>query len=256
MGISVPDMSGVLTSISESIRPVSEMARSVIEGLAPTYERLRRQFQDIARTLDKRLPANWWGVDDPDWDVVATMAIDEGLPLAWVVPSDDIQRLLAADSGSHRRRILWQRRAPILTACERELGRLQMAGSEYFAERIREAAAALDSAHPAAAQALAVNVADTLGRHYLPRFKHHSSKNGRPSTFDPELLASALVLGALWANYRSYEGGKAPIPRELSRHATAHDVSKRQYSKINALIAVMLATSLLCWLDRRAAITR
>ena len=43
-----------------------------------------------------------------------------------------------------------------------------------------------------------------------------------------------------------HSDSEGAIPHQLSRHATAHAVSKRQYRRVNSLIAFMHAVDYLC----------
>ena len=63
-------------------------------------------------------------------------------------------------------------------------------------------------------------------------------------------LRVAIVLGGIWGSYGEFWPSNGDvIPREFSRHGSAHGVSRRQYSRINSLLALMHVVSLLKLLE-------
>jgi len=58
----------------------------------------------------------------------------------------------------------------------------------------------------------------------------------------------------LWQAYQKYktEDGD-PIPTTFSRHASVHGVSAKQFSRRNAVQAVLFLSSLLVFLDEEAS---
>jgi hypothetical protein len=168
--------------------------------------------------------------------------------LAWVPPHDVIVRLFNANSAAERRRILGRRWQSITRACIVELE--AMSGESKLAEYAEfalEAAQSLLDGKSKSAQALSANLLDTILRQSFDGTDRHSI-TGRGQRFDIESypLRVAIVLGGIWGcrgEFWSNRGDK--IPRGYSRHGSAHGVSRRQYSRINSLLALMHVVSLL-----------
>jgi hypothetical protein len=58
----------------------------------------------------------------------------------------------------------------------------------------------------------------------------------------------ACAIAPVWSVYRQFWTTNGdPVPKTFGRHASAHAVSKAQYNRTNAVLGVMLVTSLL-WL--------
>lgn len=65
-----------------------------------------------------------------------------------------------------------------------------------------------------------------------------------------------MAFAPMWQTYQQFwvTDGDA-IPTTFSRNATAHAVSRRQFSRSNAVQALMFATSLLYFFDEQASRT-
>jgi hypothetical protein len=106
---------------------------------------------------------------------------------------------------------------------------------------------ALLAGNPEAGQALAANLLDSILR------KEFSSSDRRSITSQKDRLdiedyppRVALVLGGIWGAHGEFWPDHGDqIPLRFSRHASAHGVSKRQYSRINSTISLMHVTALL-----------
>lgn len=222
----------------------AEMRRYVEEILAPAIAESIRQASAALATigphLERQLPRNWWGIGGFTPQQVEKLVLTEGLPLAWIPSTRVLRLILDARSPGERRAILSRNRAGILTECRRHLEPLR--DRDELAAFALEAIDAMRAGYFAAAQALAISVLDSAGSRF-EKWHTRTAKNQRPKTSTMP-LRDALVWGAVWAAYGNYHPSDSP-PRALSRHATSHGVSRRQYSQINALLAVMQATSFL-----------
>lgn len=114
-----------------------------------------------------------------------------------------------------------------------------------------DAARTLLGGSPRPAQALSANLLDTILRQSFDS-KDRQSITGRKNRLDIDdyPLRVAIALGGIWGSYGEFwtsNGDK--IPREYSRHGSAHGVSRRQYSRINSLTALMHVVSLLKLLE-------
>lgn len=250
---------------------VADAQTSVLRGLSTSWlsafdaSRLVEaldggRFAELLELLTNRyrhLPPNWWPVDialDTRGDALRTLLLDEGIPLAWVPNAALVDRLLDADTAQQRRQLIRDGWRGIVRDCEDAAGSLSSRVARENARFIRRCASAIRDGHPEAAQALAANLIDTLGVQYVRKevvghnWRAIIAKNGRTTLTRLE-LRTLLVLGPVAVAHGAYRSGDV-IPRAFTRHATAHAVSARQYSKTNSLLALMCATSLLCWLER------
>ena len=117
---------------------------------------------------------------------------------------------------------------------------------------------ALRDGHCAASQALSANVFDTWLRDMVRRGKLFKPPGDREPFYGAikrqiigvsgktslrELKAAGSLSPVLMALVSFKPGG--PVPVQLNRHATAHAAGPEQYSDVNAVIALMLTTSVL-----------
>ncbi|MBB2975126.1 hypothetical protein FHX49_000667 [Microbacterium endophyticum] len=201
--------------------------------------------------LDKQhLPPNWRAVglepDDIEDDVRAIL--EEGIPLAWVPSGRVIEMLLAAPGAPARRRIISNNHRGILTHCERVIGRLPRGRALFYVDMIRKAILALRDGHVEASQALATNVLDTLvNQHTKDAFDVKPGVLTNPSSYPKFKKQSWRLTLAVhpattvmrgWFTLDDRPGG-------YRRNATSHAITRHQYNRINAVLAIMNATSLL-----------
>ena len=108
----------------------------------------------------------------------------------------------------------------------------------------------LRAGHVSAAQALAANLLDSILRRNFDKQSFKSvttnKKGGDRFDLDDYRGKAAFTLAPIWRAYAEYwENQGDPIPRAFGRHPSAHAVSRTQYSRVNAMIGLMLVTSLL-----------
>jgi hypothetical protein len=204
-------------------------------------------------------PANWGTLaDDPDdVDTAVSIMRDEGIPLAWVPGPAIVAELVAAPDAATRTVILENRAAEITTDCLAALDQVTDPDLKHLAELTRQSIAALDKT-PEAGQALAANVFDTFLRHANQRGRMFGASFGyfkykevttritpvQNVTTAAELRVACALTPALCA-LTEFHPGTGSIPAEFNRHATAHAADPAQYTRANAVTAVMLATSFL-----------
>ncbi|WP_314451681.1 hypothetical protein [uncultured Microbacterium sp.] len=212
---------------------------------------------DVVRQRVRSFPPNWSAVSTIeifDDDKLRSVILDEGIPLAWVPGSSLIERLLAARDAADRRELIRNGWRGIVSDCVRAATGLPSREGRMHARFITLGALAIRDGHYEAAQALAANLIDTLGNLYVKAtvagysWTIVTSKNLRPK-LSALTMRTLMILGPLAVGHTAFRPDDA-IPRAFSRHATAHGVSRRQYTRVNSLIALMNATALLCWLER------
>jgi hypothetical protein len=164
--------------------------------------------------------------------------------------------LMEAASAADRLAIVGAERDAIADACLKilEEGSLTTAFPE-FSPLAQAAVKALIEGHFQAAQALAVNVIESFVREWVAekyRTVKQYAQDADPAMADPDAPFSAqrlrletmiLPLFKFYTDWFSNTGN--PAPKELSRHVTVHQATPEHYMVVNAVLAIMLMTSLL-----------
>jgi hypothetical protein len=260
--LSVADVAKTLDldAITEANRRVIESiaAGDVVRELTETYETTIRDLsRPVAAVQISKLLADidWAGLISPDWlppnigdadlAAVAAICLDEGLPLAWVPRAEIVKALLSAGSRDERQEILLARRADILDDCEAALGEI----AHEWAVECRNAIAADRADLPQPAQSHAAGIIDSIVLAFLGEHGRAEAKKRAEAPVDDLPLSVAIEHFALRPLFlcftRWYPGNADPIPEHFARHATAHAVGQADvFTPINALVAIMLATSL------------
>jgi len=198
----------------------------------------------------EHVPPNWLDVElDPDEAESQVRAIlEDGIPLGWVPDALVIQRLLGAPDRATRRRVLGNNWKGILNLCERVVEELPQPRAFFLADMTRTAIRAIRDGHPEAGQALATNVLDTT----VSQYSAPELQLNKGSILDPErqdwLIGHGWRIGLSLVAVNASMAGKYGLDHRgtaFHRNVTAHAANRRQYNRINAVIAVMLATSTL-----------
>jgi hypothetical protein len=186
---------------------------------------------------------NWHGARSINQ--LETLLLDEGLALGWVPPADILNALLTASSKQERRRILGARWKRVVAACRESIESASEADFAQYRGFALNVIKMLEDGHPEGAQALAANLLDTMLRETLdgPSRKEVTDQRNRLSIDDLPMRA-AMVFGGIWGSHTEFWQSRGDsIPREFTRHGSAHAVSRMQYSRINAVIALMHVTA-------------
>lgn len=239
---------------------VAAMQAPALKQLLPAVKLVRdsqrQQFAEIfatvRRTFEASLPPNWpRGGSTLIPSNLEELLLDEGLALAWVPPERTVERVFNADTAAKRRDIIGRHWKPIGIASQHEIGQIDtphLAGHVVFA---REAASTLLSGSHRASQALSANLLDTILRtEFDDASRIEITSQKRRLDIEEYPLRVAIVLAGVWGSYGQFWPTNGDtIPHRYSRHGSAHGVSRRQYSRVNAVIALMHIVSLLRLLD-------
>jgi len=213
-------------------------------------------IQGLVTRLGEQLragaPPNWtFGNDWPMPSVIAEVVEQDGIPLAWVPRGDIVLALVQAEGIEARRAILADRETDILEDCTTCFDNMTGVRPVGFLENAREAAAAFRDGHARAAQALATVVLDaTLRLLYItPAFSYRGVRTRLVGVWEDASLQDmrpALVLAAIPGALKEFWPDRGDsVPARFNRHASAHTVHAEQYTRTNALVAIMTITSLL-----------
>lgn len=250
IGITVPELARLQQAIGANLPGI---AQQLNYGSLLEFDSISKLVREAFQPRVLRLPFNWTELRLPPVAELSAMLLDEGLPLAWVVPTDLLERVFDAVSVPERRRILsraWQRltKAAIETLQD-ELSDAQLQAHGALLER---SAAALLDGHTFASQALSANLLDTILSSELHRVAREAatSQSMRP-TISTSLSADRAVftIAPIWSAHAHFRPDDSSVPWRFNRHASVHAVSKRQYTRINALFALLNATALLVCLE-------
>ena len=189
-------------------------------------------------------PPNW--PLDLDLDVVAEVISDDGIPLVWVPRQAIVEDVLDAPDRPGRVAILLEHVVELVEDCRLALDQVtdpDLAGQLPLA---RAAVDALANGHQESAQALATVLTETL---VASAVSNNYKEVKEQVLFDVEntswhqlrlRAAFAPVYRFYTAWYRSWG---TPAPEALSRHVTVHEADTAHYTPANALLAVLLVTS-------------
>jgi hypothetical protein len=247
-----PDMSKILAGVSAQLTPALEAVRQIQRS---QFADVLRQFNRVADMVRASMPPNWRDATSPNWAELETMTLDEGLALGWVPESEVLHLLFSAPDAAARRRIIGRRWQRIVRHCMSELDAIDTKSLVRHARFGKEAADALLKGSAAPSQALSANLLDTILRaHFTDTDRRRLVGQRRRLSVDAFSLRRAIVLGGIWGAFGEYWPTQGdPIPTKFSRHASAHAVTRRQFSRLNATIALMHVTSLLRLLDAEMA---
>lgn len=241
------------TDTSSHLQTIIQQQTKVIENLTKSFTKdWFSQISEITKNAQKFVvrgfPPNW---TDKQTLYISTanlevMLLDEGLPLAWVPPHSVMKKLFAASNASERRKILFNNRRSIIKVCLTELKAIDEPKLKEYVDFAIESAESIEAGRWRASQALSTNLIDSMIRRLFDnqsRVELTSQKQQLDWKSYP--IRAAVVFGGIWASYSEYwpDGSNGSIPRQFTRHASAHAVSNRQYTKINALIALIHLTA-------------
>ncbi|MGW5048674.1 hypothetical protein [Streptomyces griseoluteus] len=229
----------------------------VRDALNPLNEYFRQQWRDtftlIGSLKDRIYPENLRDVE-PRLKDLEELLVEEGIPVMWVPGPKVVRALLDAPDAVERRRIIARRWRGIVSDCETVASSVDHPDLLEARSFALGCVAALRDGHANPAQALAANLLDSLMHAHFEkndRIKLTSNKKGK-AKFDLNDygVRVALTFAPVWYAYAEYWSHKGdPIPRMFARHASAHGVSRIQYSRINAVYGLMLATSVMKFFD-------
>lgn len=252
------ELSGLIPKIDySSLFPKIELAGPILNfstfvpkltlpDIAPAFASIAPALASMLEQLRETQPPNW--SDDIDLEQVLAVIQEDGLPLVWLPRAEIVAEVLDVPNRAARVEVLLRHADELIVDCRAVLaavGHETLAGQLPLAAR---AVDALEAGHHEAAQALAVVVTETAVARAISG-KYENVK--KQVLFDPDLvpytemrLRAALVpIGPFYTTW--YASSGTPAPEALSRHVTVHQADHTHYTEGNAMVAVLLATSVL-----------
>lgn len=244
------DFSGIsasLDAVSKISATFAEQQSALLKNLGPAIAAIRVGFY----------PSNLRGIEDLTFADVTAVVMADGIPLYGVPRAATAEALIRADSVGKRREIIGRRWKSIAADCREAVLACTSGAVAPYAAFAVAALDALEDGHTAAAQALAGSLLDTVVNNYFgdDRYRYTpSTKTPTNEAYNEFTIREYIAFAPMWQAYQQFFVSKGdPVPTRFSRHATAHAVSVRQFSRRNAVQAVMFACSLLHRLDEEAA---
>ena len=226
----------------------------------------------LHEALQMKRPQNWWGTGlNPQ--VLFDIAKDDGIPVVRVPSATVLLDLAAAPSRKARMAVLLLRKQEILDDCKALLSDCDDPWITDACVLTGAAIAAYEAGHHEAAMALAVSVSEPLATWAsTPRvqmfrseaahegWEEYLKQNGKSKYGRAALQLSDTRNKFAFPHNWWYQALIAPIPRfftpwspesgkplpdSLSRHVVAHQPTQQHFSLENAMLSLMLATSLL-----------
>ncbi|WP_146243632.1 hypothetical protein [Curtobacterium sp. MCBD17_008] len=238
---------------TESARAVERMLDAT--GWSSVFaigEQLDRTLQGIADLLPTRetirkltLPRNLRPVV---YDQGAfQMWMREGIPLAYVLDSSIIDALGETSTPQERRTLLGRHRDRIVNDCDALLDEITATSVLPYVETARMAIAGYRDGHHRLAQTWAAANLEALVKEFD---KAHWGAIRDENQAPPKLFRWFFFVGQLRVVMATV-GDTAP--REFNRHASVHHTTKRrQFSKLNTMVAIAHLTSAICNYDAAA----
>jgi hypothetical protein len=188
--------------------------------------------------LHSRLPVN--RQDESELDITATLdIINYGIPLIWA-PSWQVVEALLRSPQREFGALLSHRRHVISEDCVKTLAQVTEPGLSAHVKMAINAAIDLSTGDPRATQALAANILETWLRDASGR-EFFSHLTGVTPT---NLLRLLFVLTPVAVAFGMHDFQDLP-PDRFNRYATAFNVGPEQYTTANAVVSVMLISSVL-----------
>lgn len=240
---------------SEDFCPIGEALSNYLRNL-PDWAELAEKMRAAM------YPPNLRSIEDLLFEDVEKV-LEEGIPLYFVPRAEIAEALIRAQDGRARRAMLGRKLNTIIDDCEAAIRSCNHPAFAYERKSLAEAIDVVRLGRHAAGQALAATVMDSLLWRWgdaneddwrLVVRRQRTKKGSEARKMEELTVRTHLVMMPAYVAHLSFnprnKKSKEPIPQEFNRHASLHRVSSRQYSRRNLAIVLMLATSLLVFMNQ------
>ncbi|WP_028473742.1 hypothetical protein, partial [Nocardioides alkalitolerans] len=252
----LPDFAATFAALQPKYDPAAFLPvlpdfAAMIAALRPTFD--AADFgAEFARLATRTRPRNLRAAVDLDFEAVAAIMIEEGLPFFLVPDAGTAQQLVEADTSKDRRAILVSRSTEILAACSSVLSLCVKDDLPFHGAALSEAITAYEAGFFRSAQAMASSVLDSVLREY-ESITHRDYVVGRKSLKGGIKGASYVETlrlrpwFALLPLEKVHSKDERPNPPQVafSRNGTAHRVTPEQFTRANSVHALMVAASII-----------
>lgn len=245
-------------------RQYEEMFEQVRRATDPWHGRLPEIMDAAARAAEAlhtswqaAVPSNWRDLAFVEIEAVLDLMEESGWALVWIPRGEIVRTLIETDADAREARLL-SVEADVLDDLLFATDGLTRPELTELRDANREAIDSYRDQRLLAAQSLATVVFTTLFHQQIAQT--FGGGRTRIEPLDPRDATIAnirlycvlrVVLVAI-VSYSPKDG--EPIPNKFNRHASTHRLSAAQYTRLNALAALMLSTALLCEIDKRGAL--
>jgi hypothetical protein len=246
------------------------LTKNVDFGLGGSFAKLAQQAAGQQSTWLKNLgpllagfkanfyPPNLRDIEDLAFQEVEEVVMVDGVALYRVPRAIIAEALVKAEGAAKRREILGRRWKAITADCRAALEACSSEAAASYVAMALAAISALEAGHGEAAQALTGSLLDAIVKEYFgkDRYLYTANKKTRTSDAYNEFgIHEYMAFAPVWQAYqRFFVEDRDTVPYTFSRNATAHTVSVKQYSRRNAVQALMIVAGILAFLDERAAV--
>jgi hypothetical protein len=203
---------------------------------------------DFDSLLTKWYPRNW--PDNVDFEILRSIASNDGIPVIWVTPEATIAKLAATGNTNERLAILLDDHQEIKESCRAVLEEIDSDDLRDYKVLAEQALDSLIAGKFGPAQAMAVVILDSLTAQLDVNLNSEPAVRKKYDFRSDDLIVGEVVYSYTMAPFIPFSrqwNRRSPLPKptSLSRHVAVHQVDLEHYNPTNALVAVMLVTSVL-----------
>lgn len=197
-------------------------------------------------------PPNLRDIDGIRLTEVKQVAFIEGVPLYRVPRKETAEVLLQAENLEERQVVLARRWKGIADDCRDAVEACESEAVGRYKSKVLEALDALEAGFPSASQALASSILESLVWDFFGKGRKRFTPGGnrKPEAYDELGAHEFIAFAPIWQAFQRFDTSKGdPVPLTFSRHASVHTISDDQFTRVNALQGLMLASSLVVFME-------
>lgn len=224
---------------------VQEIARQLIQSFP--WDAISSAATMGAEILEAAWPDNWRGIPAEKLDRLYGLIDEVGWCLIWV-PRRDIVEEVAELSIDEAAELIVRRRRDIVEDVRDLSGHLTRPEIADLREGIVDAASALEHGSHRSAQALAATLITTMVQGHVghktlgkARSKFLASHPDDAPISNFRLTAILYTVGLSLEQY--WPSDETPVPKTFNRHASVHTYHPDQFTELNSIIGLILATA-------------